>query len=515
MVHGPPAVALRVHYAERIVDVERPAAAGDGVGEAPPLAAVRGGEHVIAEEAPPFAPPIVDLDLVEAACARLRPESGMPPQPAPVVEMDADQLVARALGIGKVVERPGVLQPPPRLDAVHVRTVEAFRQDARPRRRLERLLLARAVVHVVVDAAAHGERVGLVWRIRFAVFALRLASEHLRRSDEIAEPAVAGAVDEHLAAIAPARARQRAVRQYRHDPVALAFGGEHALVRPLRDQRFGIDQDAVGVAFRTSRNAPPQESRLLQDAALTRIGHAILTVIAGTADARMLLNAVVAAEHGTVVHQQRLHPVPCGGNGRAQPAGSSADHHHIVHPAISDCRICAGKPTPGVLKPFPSIRRHVAAIRGEQHGVAARESAREIDKRNRRLAGRELEVSRILPAPAILLRCAQRAAPPAAHLERELSGRMFRQPVLRAHPGPPRTGRRNRDFRLRRYQRFQHALRDEIRAPHLVDELRIDLPAAIVGKRLRLKPQEALHRLATRLRRRAELLQRLGWNFSH
>ena len=225
----------------------------------------------------------------------------------------------------------------------------------------------------------------------------------------------------------------------------------------------------------------------------------------------MLLDAVVSAENRAVVHEERLHAVPRGGDGRTKPSGPSTYDHNIVFAAVGDCRVGSRKPPSLGLQPLAAVRRNIAEVGSEQHRVASGESSGEIDKRNLRLASRKREIASLLPTPARLLRNAEVAAALAADLKSELSRGELRQPVLGANPRPPSAGRRYRDLGLRRGKRLQHALGDEVRAPHLVDELRVDLPAAIVGELLRLKPQEALDRLAALLRRGAEFLQRLGW----
>ena len=108
----PVAVAVRVLDAERVVRVERPAAVRDGVGEHLPLDRVVRGEHVVAREAVSLAPRVHERHLRDLRVRRLGAPFPDVLHPAPVGEGDAHELVARALGVVRVVEPSAMLDPP-------------------------------------------------------------------------------------------------------------------------------------------------------------------------------------------------------------------------------------------------------------------------------------------------------------------------------------------------------------------------------------------------------------------
>ena len=244
------------------------------------------------------------------------------------------------------------------------------------------------------------------------------------------------------------------------------------------------------------------------EAAHLRLAHKprLAPLASGPVQRHLHLAAGVAAEHGTIVDERDAQSVPRRRKRRAESARTRPHHDEVKRPAVRDLVAVAREALTLRRKRLGFLRRHVRKVGREEERVAARHRAGEIDKLDVARAGVERELARLLPHPALATRRAERAAALAGDLDRELAGRELRQPVLRARPHAPRSCARDRDLRGRRGNGLQNARREQVRAPHLMRELRIDHPSAVVREVLRLQPHESRHLLLRFPRRRAEIV---------
>ena len=217
------------------------------------------------------------------------------------------------------------------------------------------------------------------------------------------------------------------------------------------------------------------------------------------------LAAGVPAEDGTVVDERDARAVPRGGDGGAESARPRADDDKVVAPRVGDRFGVRARKAPTRRRARRRvIRRDVGGVLREQERIAPSERAGEVLKRDLRLACGQLPFARKLPAPSFLAARAEFASGPARDGQPELPRVVFGEPVLRARPCAPDAGLGESHRRRRGFERLQHTGGEEVCATHLVGELSVETPLAVVCEAFRLKPEESLHGLLRALRRRAE-----------
>ena len=229
----PVAVAVRILHAQRIMRVQRPAAIGDSVGEHPPFQRIVRRQHVIAFQTEAFPTGIHIRNPRQFSIYRIRLAAPFILQPAPVGERNANQFVTGPFGINRVVETAAVLQPPRGRNGLDSPR-KSFRQNTRP---LRRLIRDRLLPHFITitntaahEAAAHGQIITCFGSLRFIVFALGLTAEHVLRIREIANPAVARAIDENLRFEPHPFACQRVAGKDGRDGVTILFHCQNTLI---------------------------------------------------------------------------------------------------------------------------------------------------------------------------------------------------------------------------------------------------------------------------------------------
>ena len=313
--------------------------------------------------------------------------------------------------------------------------------------------------------------------------------------------AVARAVREVASPETRLGARKRVARDDRGDHrVTLLLRRHHALVRELEEPALQLVRHLpVGVAVRPSRANEAAHLRLADEPRFASLA-------SGPVQRHLHLAAGVAAEHGTVVDERDAQAVPRRRKRRAEPARTRPHHDEVKRPAVRDLVAVAREALTLRRKRLGFLRRHVRKVGREEERVAARQRAGEIEELDFTRTCVERKIARLLPHPALATRRAKRAAALPRDLDRELAGRELGQPVLRAYPHAPRSCARDRDLRGRRGNGLQNARREQVRAPHLMRELRIDHPSAVVREVLRLQPHESRHLLLRLLRWRAEFV---------
>ena len=93
---------------------------------------------------------------------------------------------------------------------------------------------------------------------------------------------------------------------------------------------------------------------------------------------------------------------------------------------------------------------------------------------------------------------------PSADFKREHSRMMLGNPVLGPHPRAPAPGNMDLDLGGGGSHSSSNAWRDQVRAAHLVDELRVYLPPPIIGELFSLNPDKPTLNLLGSLRRSTE-----------
>ena len=206
---------------------------------------------------------------------------------------------------------------------------------------------------------------------------------------------------------------------------------------------------------------------------------------------------VAAAQHGTVLQQQRLHAVARRRLRHADAGDAAADDHEV--PAL--LRVAeterAARLLP-VAQRARLVRRQRLGIRREPERVAASVEARQVAQANLDGHARlEIDVSRELPVPVLAERAELGRQRLAVHDHQEASRRAFRPdrvPVARARPHGVPTG----SGELRRRHGVLHrravTVRHHVAGADLPHGMRIDHPPAEIAETL------ALHELPARRR---------------
>jgi len=317
-----------------------------------------------------------------------------------------------------------------------------------------------------------------------------LAAEAEVGAREVAQPAVARAVDEHPGAVAEDLIAQRVHGSDGGDGLLVAhLGGEDVAVEEHGEIRLLRGDDAEGLAHLGVAEAGLHAAHLLDDAALAGVG----LRAAGAVDAHAELDAGVAAEDGAVLDERRPRAEPCRGDGRRATRRAGTDHDDVEGAAVLRLERHAGQAAAFLRDVLGLVGRRVLQVDRQDDGVAAAVVARQIVQGDRRLALLEAEVASRRPVPAVVMRLAEDLlGRHAAYDDLELPWRVLGRPVARADPDPPRRRPRDPHLNLGIGDGLAHPRRDEIGRAHQVHELGVEQPAAVVGEVLGVDPQVAV-----------------------
>ena len=207
---------------------------------------------------------------------------------------------------------------------------------------------------------------------------------------------------------------------------------------------------------------------------------------------------VAAAQHGTVLQQQRLHAVACRRLRHADAGDAAADDHEV--PAL--LRVAeterAARLLP-VAQRARLVRRQRLGIRREPERVAASVEARQVAQANLDGHARlEIDVSRELPVPVLAERAEFGRQGLAVHDHLETPGRALRPdrvPVARARPHGVAPFRRELRRRHRVLHRRAVAVRHHVAGPDLPHRVRVDDPPAEVAEAFAFHVQASRRRL--------------------
>ncbi len=327
-----------VHPLHR-VEVDGPAAEGDTVGELPLLQNVLLAQHVVAEEAAVLALARKAADPLQRQVLGIRELAGVL-DVVPDAHDHGLQFVADQLVVVDGVEFAAPLDPPV-VAAVVAGAQHAVAQDGRGgevagglgRHELHR---PARVLGVEQDRRPEQGPVPLLGRPGLVELRARLAADAVVGAREVAEQAVAGAVEEltgvegdaPLGAHHPAGAGVHLARVVRTARVDLPYVGVEVEV----DVRFGPDrvEDHLVPVVRVPLGVAVLVLgvQLAHDAGLP--GPAVHAVGGGSADPDPDLAAGVAAQYRAVVDQGDASAEPGRGDGCAGPRQAAADDGDVV-----------------------------------------------------------------------------------------------------------------------------------------------------------------------------------------
>ena len=345
-----------------------------------------------------------------------------------------------------------------------------------------------------MDGRTHRHPVGGLGSQRFAEFVAALAAHAVIGSGEEPDGSVARAVGEKRRFERRLLPGFDVADDYGFDPAALlvyghgAAAGEQFHVLLPGDERAFL---RVLVVFGRTGIAFARVAEFADHAAQSLVG----TEFDHAAQVHADFGAVVAAQHRAVVDQRHAASQPrcrC----RGAHACDTAAHDDEIE-RFGGLRRCGDAEHlfaergefrgPG--------RGNVALFGGEVNGVAAAVESGKVGQRNADRAFPDGDLSGTLPHPLAARAAERRGQLPAADPEGELSGTFpvvpGCDPVERPDVDP--VGSRFREFDRRHGIRhgFAHAVRDEIGRTHLVHELLVHGPPALVAEALGLDQDAA------------------------
>ncbi len=213
---------------------------------------------------------------------------------------------------------------------------------------------------------------------------------------------------------------------------------------------------------------------------------------AGPADAHAQLVAGIAAQHGPVLDQRRAAPSRAEAIAAQHPAAPAPTTTTSNSPSAAGSNDTPLSRLRSCCNALRSSRRHIRQIAGQQQRVAAAKVARQVVQRQLDRPRRQIELAGGLPDPSLVVRGSEdlRRAD-AVDRDAELSRRMLSDPILGADPQTITARLRQLHLGRRVGDGPSHARGDQVGRPHLLDELGVQPPVAIVGKILGLDPQKA------------------------
>ena len=359
--------------------------------------------------------------------------------------------------------------------------------------RRERGFAAR-VDRIPLDGRTHRHPVGGFGRQRFAEFVAALAAHAVVGSGQESDGSVARAVGEKRRFERRLLPGFDVADDYGFYPAALfvhrygAAAGEQLHVLLPGDERTFL---RVLVVFGRPGVAFARVAEFADHAAQSLVGAKLDDAAQMHAD----FGAVVAAQHRAVVDQSDAAPQP-GRRGRGAHACDAAAHDDEIE-RFGGLRRCgdAEHPFAECSEFRASGRRDVALFGGEIDGVAAAVESGKVGQRNADRTFPDGDLSGALPHPLAARAAERRGQFPAADPEGELSGTFpvvpGGDPVERPDVDP--VGSRFREFDRRHGVRhgFAHAVRDEVGRTHLVHELLVHGPPALVAETLGLDQDAA------------------------